>query len=155
RTKQAFAAAALPPANSRSTYVRLPGPILSATVSVNTCSRPLPLAGATALSAIRFTSVTVADADLLESATLVAVTVTLVCDPIVAGAVYTPLLLTLPTPEGLDDQVTTVLTLYSTVALNCSCWPSLMVALVGEIVTATGTTVRFAVATLLSFQLVR
>ena len=53
-------------------------------------------------------SVTVALADLLESATLVAVTVTVWALVIEAGAVYRPAAVMLPT-AGLSDHVTAVL----------------------------------------------
>ena len=63
-------------------------------------------------------SVTVALADLLESATLVAVTVTVWALAIEAGAVYRPAALTLPT-TGLSDQVTALLEVPPTVAVYC------------------------------------
>ena len=67
--------------------------------------------------------VTVAKADLLVSAWLVAVTVTVCCAEIVAGAVYSPDALTVPTPAGLIVQVTAVLLVFVTVAVNCALWP--------------------------------
>src|ERR1017187_3551248 len=60
-------------------------------------------------------SVTVALADLLESATLVAVTVTVWALAIEAGAVYRPAALMVPI-IGLSDQVTAVLPVLVTVA---------------------------------------
>jgi hypothetical protein len=63
-------------------------------------------------------SVTVADPDRVGSATLVAVTVTFCWDEIGAGGVYNPLLLTLPS-AGVRDQVTAVLLVFCTVAVNC------------------------------------
>jgi hypothetical protein len=60
-------------------------------------------------------SVTVAEADLVGAATLVALTVT-VCElEIEAGAVYRPAVVMLPT-IGLSDQVTAVLLVLVTVA---------------------------------------
>src|ERR1700674_4807971 len=67
--------------------------------------------------------VTVADAVLLVSAVLVAVTVTVCRELTVVGAVYNPVLLTLPTPDGLIDQVTVVVVLPDTAAANCFVWP--------------------------------
>jgi hypothetical protein len=60
-------------------------------------------------------SVTVAVTDLVESATLVAFTVTVWGLVIKAGAVYKPAAVMLPT-TGLSDQVTTVLLVPVTVA---------------------------------------
>src|ERR1700692_2055254 len=60
------------------------------------------------VSALRATTVTVALADLVESACGVAVTVTLVWLDGVTGAVYIPALLMLPFPAE-TDQVTAVL----------------------------------------------
>ena len=75
-------------------------------------------------------------ADLVVSATLVAVTVTLADATIGDGAVYKPVLPMVPTC-GLIDQVTAVLVLLVTVAVNCCIWPSVRVADVGEILPAT------------------
>lgn len=85
-------------------------------------------------------TVTVAEADLVVSATLVAVTVTL---PVVLGAVKRPLAETLP---PLADQVTAVLLEPVTVAANC--WVALVTteATVGEIATATTGTLTVMVA---------
>jgi hypothetical protein len=69
------------------------------------------------------TNVTVAVPDRLPSCTLVALTVTVLCDAIDAGAVYSPELLTLPT-DGLIDHVTAVLLASVTVAENC-CVPEM------------------------------
>ena len=65
---------------------------------------------------------TVAEADFVGSAWLVAVTVTVCCDVMLAGAVYKPVALTLPTPLGLIDQVTVELVVLVTVAVNCCVW---------------------------------
>src|SRR5271165_6898190 len=66
-------------------------------------------------------SVTAALADLVVSAALVAVMVTVCEEEIVAGAVYKPLADSVPT-GGLMLQVTAVLLVPVTVAVNC-CWP--------------------------------
>ena len=64
------------------------------------------------------TTVTLAVAFLLVSATLVAVTVTVCGLPSDAGAEYRPLLEIVPT-AGLTDQVTAVFVVPVTVAANC------------------------------------
>src|SRR4029079_7656609 len=64
-------------------------------------------------------NVTMALASRVLSATLVAVTVTFCWDGIRAGAVYRPDDETPPTPPGLLAQVTAVLVVPVTVALNC------------------------------------
>jgi hypothetical protein len=58
-------------------------------------------------------NVTVAEADFVVSAVLVAVMVTDCCVVIVAGAVYNPVLLIVPAPDGLTVHVTAWL------AVNC------------------------------------
>jgi hypothetical protein len=63
-------------------------------------------------------SATVAEADWVMSAGLVAVMVTVCCAVIVAGAVYRPEELIVPTPE-LIDQFTAVLLALLTLAANC------------------------------------
>ena len=68
-----------------------------------------PLAGLMVMAAL---------ADFDESALLVAVTVALVCE-VTFGAVYRPLASTEPT---VADQVTAVLAVPVTVAVNC-CFP--------------------------------
>jgi hypothetical protein len=75
--------------------------------------------GATATVALDF---------LVESALLVAVTVTLVL-PLTTGAVNMPLLETTP---ALEDQVTAVLLVPCTVAANCWALPDVTLALFGE-----------------------
>jgi len=90
-------------------------------------------------------TVTVADADFVESAALVAVTLKV---PAALGAVYRPPVETVPL---VADQFTAVLLLPVTVALNC--WVPLLniEADTGEIVTATtgaALTVTFADADL-------
>ena len=64
------------------------------------------------------TTVTLAVAVLLVSATLVAVTVTVCGLPSVAGAVYRPPLEIVPI-AGLTDQVTAVFVVPVTAAVNC------------------------------------
>ena len=76
-------------------------------------------------------TVTLALAFLVVSAALVAVTVTLVL-LVTAGAVNTPLLETVPEDA---DQVTAVLVVPCTEALNCWVPPDVRVALPGETVT--------------------
>jgi hypothetical protein len=82
-------------------------------------------------------SVTVALADLVGSATLVAVMVMVCAEEIAAGAVYKPLVVSVPT-DGFMLQVTAVLFVPITAAVNC-CWPlAVRVADVGLTDTATG-----------------
>jgi hypothetical protein len=87
---------------------------------------------------------TVAVANLLLSATLVALTVYV---PVVLGAVYSPLEETVP---PFVVQLTAVLAPFTiTVAVNCCEWPTCRVAESGAIVTATtagGLDVTFTVA---------
>ena len=64
------------------------------------------------------TTVTLAVAFLLVSATLVAVTVTVCGLPSVAGAVYRPPLEIVPT-AGLTDHVTAVFVVPVTATVNC------------------------------------
>ena len=75
-------------------------------------------------------SVTVAVAVLVESATLVAVTVTNCWPETVAGAVYSPLVVMLPT-LGAIDQFTAELLVPVTVAPNCRLCPAVSVAVGG------------------------
>ena len=102
------------------------------TVAVNCCVPPvtsdaevgvieMPTTGGAALT------VTFADADLVLSAALVAVTANV---PALPGAVYMPLEEMLP---PLADQVTAVLLLPVTVAVNCSVAPVTNDAEVGVI----------------------
>jgi hypothetical protein len=78
--------------------------------------------------------VTVAVEDLLVSAWLVAVTVTVCWAEIVAGAVYSPDVLIVPTPAGLIVHVTAVLALF-VVAVNCCVWPAYSKLVEGETLT--------------------
>jgi hypothetical protein len=65
--------------------------------------------------------VTVAVADFVVSAVDFAVTVTVCCVVQVLGAVYMPAAEIVPV-EGLTDQVTAVLLVLLTVAVNCWLW---------------------------------
>jgi hypothetical protein len=87
--------------------------------------------------------VTVADADLVPSATEVATTVTCAGLGTAAGAVYKPVDETEPQvlpeqPLPLTLQVTEVSVVFVTVAVNCCVLPATTSANFGEIVTATG-----------------
>jgi hypothetical protein len=64
-------------------------------------------------------SVTIADADLVGSVTLIAVMVTVCCVVIDDGAIYPPFWSSDPRPAGLIVQVTAGLVLLFTVAENC------------------------------------
>ena len=64
-------------------------------------------------------NVIVAEADCAVSATLVAV-ITTFCKVGMAGAVYSPVAVMAPMPAGLMDQVTAVLLVLLTTAVNCS-----------------------------------
>jgi hypothetical protein len=103
-------------------------------------------------------SVMAAVAVLVESATLVAVTVTFWLAVMDEGAVYKPVESMFPAPAGLSDQVTAVLLVLVTVAVNCWVSSAVKVADVGETdtaITAGGVRVIFAVpVTLESAELV-
>jgi hypothetical protein len=90
----------------------------------------------------------IADTDFVGSAWLVAVMVTVCCAEIVAGAVYRSDALSVPVPAGLIVQVTAVLLLFATRAVNCCFWPPLNVATVGVKLIETGASVSVAVADL-------
>src|ERR1700733_4758529 len=86
--------------------------------------------------------VTAALADLLESALLTALTVTVSGSTARFGALYRPLALTVPRvalpPWTLfTNQVTAVLVVFATVAVNCLLALRATLALVGEILTLT------------------
>jgi hypothetical protein len=68
-------------------------------------------------------SVIVVDADAVESARLVAVTVKVCAVFIVVGAVKRPDVLIEPTPTGVIDHVTALVAVLVTVAVNCAVWP--------------------------------
>jgi hypothetical protein len=90
---------------------------------VGCTSAGLTLIGIAAGLAPAGCTVTVAEMDLVESATLVAVTVTMGGTGTVAGAVYSPLAEIVPALAlGSTLQVTAVLALPVTVAVNC-CLP--------------------------------
>src|SRR5205823_15116809 len=112
------------------------------------------------------TTVTLALADWLESAALIAVTVTVWFDATVVGAVYRPVELTIPVIElppitPSTNQFTAVFVVPVTVALNCWDCPACKLLVVGEIeiatvgaVTVTTALADFVVsATLVSFTL--
>ena len=87
-------------------------------------------------------------ADLVGSATLVAVTVTVWEAAIEAGAVYRPATVMLPT-RGLSDHVTAVLPVLVTVAEKVWAWDCVKVTLAGVTVTPTdGLRVTVALADL-------
>jgi hypothetical protein len=114
--------------------------VLFATVAVKLC---VPLAYSVAVPGTTLTdtggsSVIVAEADLVESAWLVAVTVTVCCVVIVAGAVYTPLALIVPTPSGLIVHVTAWFVLFATVAVKLCVPFEYRVAAPGVTLTDTG-----------------
>ena len=81
-------------------------------------------------------NVNVAWADLVASATDVAVTVTCCVDVMEDGAVYSPELEMLPT-DGFNAHVTAVLFDPDTKAENCWVWEAVNVALPGFIETDT------------------
>jgi len=88
-------------------------------------------------------TVTVAVADFVESATEVAVTNTWAGLGTDNGAVYRPPLLIVPQAEPAQPdpprlQVTAVLEVLDTVAVNCCCFPATTPADVGDTLTATG-----------------
>jgi hypothetical protein len=94
------------------------------------------------LTAMGKAIVTVASAVLLISAKETAVTVTVGVVGTATGAVYTPVPLIVPTVEfppatPFTRQVTPVLLVFCTWAVNCAVRPVATVALVGEIVTDT------------------
>src|SRR5882762_11895646 len=91
--------------------------------------------------------VTCAEADFVGSAWDTAATVTMAGFGTTAGAVYRPALdivptVALPPVTPLTCQVTAVLPVFSTVAVNCCVPPAPTVADTGEIVTLTGMGVR-------------
>jgi hypothetical protein len=98
-----------------------------------TLPRPRVVGAMESVPAGAFT-VTVALAYLVGSATLVAVTVTVVI-AVTAGALNNPVLLTVP---AVADHVTAVLLVFVTWAENCWLPPETTVAVVGETETLTG-----------------
>ena len=71
------------------------------------------------LTATEGSSVIVVDEDAVVSARLVAVTVTVCAEVLVAGAVYRPEGLTVPVPAGEIVQFTAVLLVLVTVTVSC------------------------------------
>jgi hypothetical protein len=65
----------------------------------------------------------VAYADWVGSDWLVAVIVTVCAVAMLAGAVYRPVALNVPTPSGAINHVTAVLLVFATVAVNCTVCP--------------------------------
>jgi len=84
------------------------------------CSCKYPVGAPTPTDKIVF-RVTVAVPVTDGNMVLVAVTVTAVVEPMMAGAVYNPLVEMLPNC-GLMDQVTVVTARFETVAVNCCVW---------------------------------
>ena len=84
--------------------------------------------------------VTLANPVVTPSATLVAITETVCMAVMLAGAVYRPVLLTLPTPPGPVDQATAILPVdtLATVAVNCCVWDCPRVAVAGTTPMDTG-----------------
>jgi hypothetical protein len=84
--------------------------------------------------------VTLADPVVTPSATLVAITETVCVEVMLAGAVYRPVLPTVPTPFGLVDQATAIFPLdtLATVAVNCCVWDCPRVAVAGATLTVRG-----------------
>jgi hypothetical protein len=90
------------------------------------------------------TSVTVAVPVLVGSAVLLAVTVTNCWLETGDGAMYSPAALMVPKLGDVIDQLTPVLFVPVTEALNCWLWPAVRLTLAG--VTETLTVIRFTVA---------
>ncbi len=64
------------------------------------------------------------------------------------GAVYSPVLLMVPAPTPVSDQVTDVFGAFVTAAVNCCVCEIFNVTLVGLMLTPTGTSVTVALADL-------
>jgi hypothetical protein len=118
------------------------------TVALNCCVCEAPsetLAGVSD-TVTAGTSVIPALADFVGSAALTAVTVTVCALEMEAGALYKPVFVTVPI-SGLTDQLTPVLVVPPTVAVNCCAWDAPREMLAGLTVTVTGgarATVPFA-----------
>jgi len=102
----------------------------------------LALVGEIEMVTVGAVSVTLAEAVLVVSATEVAVTETAVVVGRTVGAVYRPLVVTVPMSASppvspFTLQVTEVLLEPVTVVVNCCVVPPAMLAVVGEMVTAT------------------
>jgi hypothetical protein len=92
--------------------------------------------------------VTVADPDLVVSATETAVTVTAAGLGTAAGAVYSPVALIVPTVAfppvtPFTCHITLVFAAYATLAVNCCVWPVCTIAVPGETSTVTAFVVEF------------
>src|SRR5438067_13395218 len=122
------------------------------TDAVNCCDPPLPneaVPGVTE-TATAGVSVMVELADLVASAALVAVRVTVCCVVMLDGAVYTPPVQTVPV-MGDSDHVTAVLPVLVTEAVNCCDCPPPNEAVPGVTETATaGVSVMVALADLVA-----
>ena len=118
--------------------------LVPVTVAVNCCVPPVRSEADAGLMLTAITggtvTVTVAAADLVLSATLVARTVNV---PAVVGAVYRPVVETVP---PVADHVTAVLLVPVTVAVNCCVPPVKSEADVGLMLTDTNATVTVAEA---------
>src|SRR6185369_430400 len=82
---------------------------------------------------------TVALADFVESTKLVAVTVTVCCALMTAGAVYSPAAEIVPAPAGVTDHVTRLSPLFNRVGVNCWVSPEESVTVRGAMLTDRGT----------------
>ena len=91
----------------------------------------------TKLRGVQACVLTLPEPDLDGSATLVAVTVTVSPEVTVEGAVYSPLLDSVPS-EGFLLQTTEVFALPVTVAENCCCWEGDTLTVAGLTDTDTG-----------------
>ena len=116
--------------------------VVPVTVAVNFCVAPTSTFAVLGdmLMATGGTTVTVEVADFAESATEVALTVTCAGTGTAVGAVYNPLDETVPQalpeqPLPLTDQVTLVLDVPPTVAVNCCVFPATTCALPGDTLT--------------------
>jgi len=121
-----------------------PAGLAGVSVATNCCTCEGYIADPAPTETVIGNSVTVADADLLALATLVAVTTTVCCEEMGVGGVYTPELLTVPT-AGLTNHVTAVLLVFVTVGVNCWGWLAVSETAVGAIVTNTPG-IKFTVA---------
>src|SRR5437868_13255290 len=120
--------------------------LVPVTEARNCCVSPavrLAVLGLTATATVGLRLI-VAVSDLVLSATLVARTVAVCAVGIEAGAVYSPLVLIVPAP-AITAQVTAVLLVPVTDAVNCCVIPAVRFAVFGLTVTAT-VGLRFTVA---------
>lgn len=116
------------------------------TVALNCCVWPAPnVAERGETLILKGVRLMTAVADLVGSATLVAVTVTCWEPPTTAGAVYNPVPEIAPTP-GRIAQLTAVLPVPVTAAVNCCVWPPPNTAVAGDMVTPTAASETLALA---------